>query len=53
MTEGDLTVAVAPKSERDVLGNSFHRLVSELFAQSLASTAEQLNRLVEQFRVSS
>jgi methyl-accepting chemotaxis protein len=30
MTDGDLTVEVEPKSDRDLLGNSFHRLVSEL-----------------------
>ena len=30
MAEGDLTVDVQPKSDRDLLGNSFRRLVTEL-----------------------
>ncbi|HWK25434.1 MAG TPA: methyl-accepting chemotaxis protein, partial [Solirubrobacter sp.] len=59
---GDLTVTVSPRSERDLLGNAFHRLVDDLgeivgelsqqastvssASQQMASTSEETGRAV-------
>jgi methyl-accepting chemotaxis protein len=48
---GDLTVEVTPRSERDLLGNSFHRVVNDLGdvigavsrqAEAVSSTSQQM-----------